>query len=205
MTLESYLGIAVLIVQAVIALVWYFSKDYIKKKAENLATLEDIGRITKQVEAIKSDISRHSALKVKKYSDQYETLKEIWEKISESYLLARCLTKMIDMGITSVHPEDKNTIVQDFSKSFMDIERSIGKARPFLPAEICNSLEDFKDKTGVQFMDMTATSGKLNEISEKDKKVIQDNAKELIKLYQDCHLRIQAWLGQEDYYLYRDN
>jgi len=50
----EWVTIAVMILQVVLVLFILYGKNYIKKKAENLATQEDIGKITKEIEEVKN-------------------------------------------------------------------------------------------------------------------------------------------------------
>jgi Txe/YoeB family toxin of Txe-Axe toxin-antitoxin module len=71
------------------------AQKYTDKKAENLATIQDTGKITDQVERIKSDYQMWFQASRFVYENEYTLLKEVWKESWELQAKARSLTPVV--------------------------------------------------------------------------------------------------------------
>jgi hypothetical protein len=70
------------IVLILIGLYLVFFKSYFSEKGKNLATKEDIGAITQEIETIKNEVGIHSQIKLKYYFDQKKAAIDFLNSIS---------------------------------------------------------------------------------------------------------------------------
>lgn len=106
--LHIILGVANLIVVSVGGLLLHhFFPKYLEKKAENLATKEDIGKITREIEKVKAECAAHiesiraalgSQLYIHqtRYEKEFEIFTELTAKLVELRDAAQGLRPMLD-------------------------------------------------------------------------------------------------------------
>ncbi len=63
-------------------------RKYAGKKGENLATMEDIGPITREVETVKADVANHSSrlqwVQRAQFDIEFQNLQKVWEAASNA-------------------------------------------------------------------------------------------------------------------------
>lgn len=114
------------------------AKRYTDKKAENLATVQDIGRITDKVERIKTDYQMQFQASRFVYENEYPLLKEVWKECWELQAKARSLTPIFDRS-----PADEterravlSTRYQEYVTQVELFKTSVIKNKPFIPLSV---------------------------------------------------------------------
>jgi hypothetical protein len=119
------------------------AQKYTDKKAENLATIQDTGKITDQVERIKSDYQMWFQVSRFVYENEYTLLKEVWKESWELQAKARSLTPVFDRT-SSDEAERKKELTQRYdayAKQVNHFKAAVIKNKPFLPREVYSSCE----------------------------------------------------------------
>ncbi len=125
--------------------------SYINEKAKNLATKEDIGRITKEIEEVKNIY--------KIYYDLSKTEREFYEGMIKT--IYKFLAKIKKYEFENRLKPVTNEIVlgnmelkQDFFEFIDSANEFVGKSYVFLKEENLNNLKDALNATG-SFVDLT--------------------------------------------------
>lgn len=125
----------------VISLGLYF-RSYLKKKAENLATKEDVSEITKQVESMKATIGAQLYIHQIRYQNEFNILMDLSEKLVALRDSAHSLRPVLDY-VDSRETEDERK--QKRLKKHYDAAVTFYKAyetkMPFYPEEIYQSIK----------------------------------------------------------------
>ena len=153
-TLNLILSVVAILGVAIIALLWKtYLPSYLKKKAEQLATKEDIGEITEQVkkvetkysselEKLRSDLERKTHVSTSQFTLEFETYQEIWKSLVE---VRRDLK---DLALTFGAAE-KSSVCKKLQEDFNSLHKLAEQKRPFYPKEIWEELikllRDFDD------------------------------------------------------------
>ena len=137
LSLVAILGIAI------IAVLWKtYLPSYLKKKAEHLATKEEIGEITEQVkkveakystelEKLRSDLERRKHVSNTQFELEFKTYQEIWNFLVEVNLSVSNLAH-------ATEEETKNAYIRDFANEYYSLLKAVDQKRPFYPTEIWN-------------------------------------------------------------------
>ena len=114
------------------------AQKYVDAKAQNLATIEDIAKITGEVEAVKATHIRQSHAWKWIFEKEYEILRNVWDSTWEFQATARSLRPMMDQL-----PEDKEKQKEVFIKrhgvhieSVQKFQEMVIKNQPFIPPVI---------------------------------------------------------------------
>ena len=117
------------------------AQKYTDKKAENLATIQDTGKITDQVERIKSDYQMWFQASRFIYEKEYALLGEVWKESWELQAKARSLTPVFDRV-----PEDEAKRREELIKRYNSYVEQVNhfkaaviKTKPFIPSEVYSS------------------------------------------------------------------
>lgn len=142
-----------------IVLILIFRKSaqkYVDKKAENLATIEDTAKITKEVEDVKSKYSRESHAWKWVFEKEYDLLKDVWNSSWEFQAAARSLRPMLDF--LPEGEEEKAKVFQERYDTYMNAAETfkdeVYKNKPFIPPsvyEVCFELKDIISDFQVDF------------------------------------------------------
>ena len=133
--------------------VWYFA-SYVKEKGKNLATREDIGGITRQIESVKTENAKEleglkSELNARffahtmRFEKEFHVYEEIWKALLElrnATMKLRPVGDFIDPNETD--EERKRKRLERFGKAFDAFYPVVYENRPFLPSEVFNRLEE---------------------------------------------------------------
>ena len=128
------------LVQLLIIVLVIILSSYLRKKGENLATKEDIGELTKQVESIKSELNLRLHMNQTRYLKEYDLLEQLAEKLEEIYHLSMSVD----------HEKNKKQLDVTPIKVVMDFKRFVKKKSPFLPESIQTALSQLIDG-GIMF------------------------------------------------------
>ena len=125
----------------VVALGLYF-RSYLMKKAENLATKEDVSEITKQVKSMKATIGAQLYIHQVRYQNEFNILMDLSEKLVALRDSAHSLRPILDY-VDSRETEDERK--QKRLKKHYDAAVVFYKAyetkMPFYPEEIYQSIK----------------------------------------------------------------
>lgn len=139
---EIIIAIASIVFDVVVVLMLQsFLPNYFKKKGENLATKQDIGRITNIVENIKADLSSELHIKQTRYLKEYEILADLTEKVVDLRDAARGLrpiTEYVDPNESE--DERKRRKLQVYQGAARAFYRLKENKRPFFPKPIYDKL-----------------------------------------------------------------
>jgi hypothetical protein len=131
-----------------IVLVLIFKKSaqkYVDAKAKNLATIEDTGRITKEIESVKNQYQQKSHAWKWIFEKEYEILERVWKSTWEFQSSARCLRPILDRL-----PKEKEEQMLEYQRRYTSYVAAVNgfgdiilKNQPFIPPvvyEICLEL-----------------------------------------------------------------
>jgi len=125
-----------------------FLSSYIKKKAENLATKEDIGIITKITESTKAFILSKLHISQTRYVKEYELLETLCDKLVDLQYATRNLRPPIDFRDTKKSEEEiKIERLNVYQKAISEFCLLIEKKKPFYPKDINEKLTKIRDDT----------------------------------------------------------
>ncbi|MBN1515550.1 hypothetical protein JXA32_03165 [Candidatus Sumerlaeota bacterium] len=127
------------------------AQEYIDEKAKNLATREDIGRITAEVEAVKANYLRQTHAWKWIFEKEYEILRNVWDSTWELQATVRSLKPLWDHL-----PENKEEKMEEFRKRYNDYIKTVQKFqdmvmknRPFIPPVIYETCLELSSIVGV--------------------------------------------------------
>lgn len=132
------------IINIIILILIVYFRNYLSKKGELLATKEDIGKITKEIESIKGEIGARLFIHQTRYQNEYIMLKEITEKLVKVRDAAMLLRPSLDI-INKTKPEEiiKSERLLAFYDALKDLNNTKEFLMPFYPEEIYHSLNKF--------------------------------------------------------------
>lgn len=124
---------------------WLIS--YVRQKGKNLATKEDIAKITRTQEEIRIELANHSHFSRARYDHEVEIYKNLWPKLFNFYRAS----SFSDVR----NEEDRN----NFNKIKNDVQTTIRENKPFYSDEICRELLTFENLCeDKQFLEIVAIS-----------------------------------------------
>jgi len=117
------------------------AQKYVDEKAKNLATIEDIARITGSIETVKAMHLRQSHAWKWIYEKEYEILRDVWSSTWEFQATARSLRPNLDRL-----PEDeearKNVFRERYdlhNESAIKFKNTVMMHQPFIPPAVYES------------------------------------------------------------------
>ena len=114
------------------------AQKYVDKKAENLATEEDVARITSEVEGVKSDFGNRTHAWKQIFESEYALMKEVWATTWEFQALARSLRPLMDY-LPEDREKEREQLIERYNRyqkgvvAFRDV---VIKNQPFIPPNI---------------------------------------------------------------------
>lgn len=147
----------------VVGLGLYF-RSYLKKKAENLATKEDVSKITKQVESMKATIGAQLYIHQVRYQNEFNILMDLTEKLVELRDSALVLRSVVDYVDASEAEEDrKRKRLKRYQEAALAFYKLYETRKPFYPDEIYNGIKELDRvvwKEVVQYKNRLPSEGK---------------------------------------------
>ncbi len=142
------------------AMIKYFPSNYIKEKAKNLATKEDISTITTEIESIKTEHQKQ--LEIFKSQIWKEQQSLIWSKENRNNQI-KILTEAIStMGRYASHAQDTNFLATNTDACLeISTQRNISEESK---AYYRKEYEDFRTKTNVHLTELDSLKYKLDEL-----------------------------------------
>ena len=200
--------LAVGLFQAIITMIVWFCASYISQKGKNLATREDIEKITDKIESVKIEYAKEledlkSQLNVGvhvhtvAFEKEFKVLEEVWERLIE----LRNSGEQFTPGFKSGSLDDPE-LNQRFGQAFVNFLRVIVLQRPFFPQDLFNLLEDYCKRQLKYFHDhefITKAEFQPDWVSEDFWKKREENLQEIRKLPDQVCLairrRLEAGIG----------
>lgn len=170
-----------------------YLRIYVNKKAENLATKEDVQEITKLAESMKASINSRLHVNQTRYNKEYELLHELTEKIVSLKNKTLSLRPTVDFANAKAK-EEKGERLKEFYEANRQLYLIMENNRPFYPEKIYKKLAEisnisWKEKTqftrGYQGDDI-----KYWEEAEKNSEDIIKHTDEAIDLIRE---RVEEW------------
>lgn len=162
------------------------AQKYTDKKAENLATIQDTGKITDQVERIKSDYQMWFQVSRFVYEREYALFGEVWKESWELQSKARSLTPVFDR-VPEDKAERKEELIkryESYAEQVNNYKTAVVKMKPFIPKDVyCSSYRIWEIVVSLQVMFTMSFQG----VKEPDWLKVEESCKKLeIELEQLC-------------------
>lgn len=111
------------------------AQKYVDAKAQNLATIEDVAKITGEVEAVKASHLRQSHAWKWIFEKEYEILRNVWDSTWEFQATARSLRPIMDQLPLDKEKQkevfiERHGVHVDSVRKFRDM---VIKNQPFIP------------------------------------------------------------------------
>jgi hypothetical protein len=142
---------------------WLIS--YVRQKGKNLATKEDVAKITQIQEEIRTELANHSHFSRARYDHEVEIYKDLWPKLIEFYRTSYLLDPR--------SAEDGKR----FNQIKEEVQKAIRDKKPFFSDGICKELLAFQylcdDKRFLEIVSLTSqlTDEKRNSYLELQKQI----------------------------------
>lgn len=147
---------------------------YFEEKGKNLATKEDIGAITdevekvkiqysKDIEILKSDLLRQSHSHRVRYEHEFKLLTEIWDALIHLQNKTLSLRPVFDQHTPGEsEKERKANRLKHFSEAYMGLIDKVEKNKPFYPTSIHSKLIELTNLLRQEAIDFGHLSPNLN-------------------------------------------
>ena len=123
----------------------FFLPSYLKRKGENKATFEDIGKITervkevetkylKELEQLRADLDRRKHVSNVQFELEFKTYQEIWNALVETNYSLKAIT-------VAVYAAEKSKLVDSFAGEYLKLHTMVNQKRPFYPTAIWGKLQ----------------------------------------------------------------
>ncbi|HVU28495.1 MAG TPA: hypothetical protein VHG71_12265 [Verrucomicrobiae bacterium] len=127
------------IISVIIVGICAFLGAYFRKKGENFATKEDIARITRTQEEIKTELANRSHFSRVRYEREMEIYREVWKAIYQFYLESLAAFgwgKNLTDGVKKLSRES-------WQQSHSQLSNIIDQNKPFYSDEVRVELSEF--------------------------------------------------------------
>jgi hypothetical protein len=116
---------------------------YLEEKTKNLATKQDVGEITAQIESIKTQYAKRSLVHKLSFEKEFEILSELWRALVELRGATLNLRPVFDhYDLKETEEERKQKRLSLFGEKFNTFAGIVDKNRPFYPQKIYQVLFD---------------------------------------------------------------
>lgn len=141
MTLDAFLSLLIfLCIVGFGIFIKFYVPAYLKKKAENLATKEDIAEVTRQIELVKGKIGSQLYIHQTRYQNEFNILMDLSEKLVELRDSALSLRPVVDSANTYTD-EEKGKRLNRYFEVANDLYKLCETRKPFYPDEIYNEIK----------------------------------------------------------------
>jgi hypothetical protein len=154
------------------------AQKYTDKKAENLATIQDTGKITDQVERIKSDYQMWFQASRFVYEREYALLGEVWKESWELQAKARSLTPVFDRVPEDVSERKEELLrrYESYTEQVKNYKAAVIKVKPFIPDRVyCSSYRIWEIVASLQVTFTMSFQG----MKEPDWLIVEESCKNL--------------------------
>lgn len=148
----NFIEIIVIIIGGL--LLRHYLPSYFSEKGKNLATKEDIGEITHEIEGIRNEYSKNievlkSNLEKKthvhqvRYEHEFKVLVDVWDSLIHLRNTTIQLRPIFDVNDSSkTEDQKKEERLREFSSAYQGFVDKVEKNRPFYPAKVYKSLTE---------------------------------------------------------------
>lgn len=138
MSLELVLSIASLLGEVLLFVLFFWAKNalspYLAEKGKNLATKQDIARITSQVEGVRAGYASGLFVSQFRYEREYEILRDLMDKLVPVRSAAKALRPMMDwIDPDEDESERKRLRLAKYNDVAEELWKSIERNKPFYP------------------------------------------------------------------------
>jgi hypothetical protein len=140
---EQYIIIG--IVSLVGSFVGTWLRSYFAKKAENLATKQDVEEITRKVETIRSDVEKSKQVELAILGNRIAAIRDVWAKVVRARNLVLALRPTV--SVTSIPDrlsEEGKKAIADWSTAYNEFSEMLDANAPFLEEELFSKLLDIR-------------------------------------------------------------
>ncbi|MDD4220693.1 MAG: hypothetical protein PHR10_11010 [Sphaerochaetaceae bacterium] len=115
-----------------------FFKSYISEKLKNMATSQDISKITTKIESIKADYLNQTHAWARFFDFEFEHVKAVWDASYDLQIKARSLNPIIEVGTPDeeARKEDLRNRYREYRESIYQFQNKVFKNQPFIPIDI---------------------------------------------------------------------
>ncbi len=127
-----------LVFLAVLAIMGLFLQHYASEKFKNLATSQDISKITTKIESIKADYLNQTHAWARFFDFEFEHMKAVWDASYDLQIKARSLNPIIEVGTPDeeARKEDLRNRYREYRESIYQFQNKVFKNQPFIPIDI---------------------------------------------------------------------
>jgi len=154
---NTYLLFLILVGMVVLGLlIRYYIPAYLKKKAENLATKEDVKEITKAVESIKHQYATQLFIHQTRYQNEYTLLKDLSEKLIQlrDAVVSLRPPALDSRNANETEKERKQKRLQRYFDAALSFYKLYEASKPFYHEDIyfgIKKLEHLMNKESVEY------------------------------------------------------
>lgn len=171
-----------------------FLPSYMNEKGKNLATKEDIEKITKIAETTKALVSSKLYVNQTRYIKEYELLEELSEKLVDLQLATMRLRPIMDYADQGESEEERrHKRIEAYNKAGHKFYLLKERKKPFYPESIHKQLKKFEDETWkeiVAYKHGDKSSSQYWKEAQKNAWSIEEATK---KALEEVRKRIQDW------------
>jgi hypothetical protein len=115
-----------------------FFKSYISEKLKNMATSQDISKITTKIESIKADYLNQTHAWARFFDFEFEHVKAVWDASYDLQIKARSLNPIIEKGTPDeeARKEYLRNRYREYRESIYQFQNKVFKNQPFIPMDI---------------------------------------------------------------------
>lgn len=186
--MEIILTILILIIQLFVA-------QYLNKKAENLATKQDLKEITTIAESTKASIASRLHTNKTRYDLELRILEELNEKIVNLKIAALSLRPIFDIETNQTDEKKLERRFNDYNEAARSLHLYREYKKPFYPIDLFNKLIELDKVTWTETVETAIYSRKHRDTKYwREAKENSDKIKQLSEsAMESIRERIQYW------------
>jgi hypothetical protein len=120
-----------------IGLATLYLRQFVSRKAENLAQKQDLADLTTIVERVKSQFERASAVEQLKLEKEFSTCVSTWSEACEAH---REFCRLFPLAILGPRPKDQAEV---FGRAQLKFTSTLEASRPFMHDAVWSAFEKF--------------------------------------------------------------
>jgi len=199
---DSFMLIYFILVPIVTVIIT-LTASYLREKGKNIATKEDIGEITTQVEKakseyseqlekLKSELAQKSHLSRIRYEREMKVFEDVWPRLHTLRTAVLSLRPVMDTVLAVGETEDgrKEERGTAFFEAYRELALAVEENRPFYPEEVWKELRELLQLTWVEAVDYRLSDQKRDWEKYWDKalenaKAIQEQVEKICEAIRD--------------------
>jgi hypothetical protein len=121
----------------VIAMATIYLRQFVSKKAENLAQKQDLADLTTTVERVKSQFERANAVEQLKLEKEFSACVSTWSEACDAH---REFCRLFPLAILGPQPENQAEV---FGRAQLKFSSTLEASRPFMHDAVWSAFENF--------------------------------------------------------------